>query len=322
MQEPIPFVISLIRAQGSPAELVGGKAAQLAELAALGLPVPPAFCITTAAYRSFLSTSGLAEWLADSLRQISPTDLPRVMKLASEIRERFAAQPIPGEVAEAIQGGYDDLCGGENPCAVAVRSSATAEDGLTTSFAGQCETSLNVTGTSALLDAVVACWASLYSEKALLYRARQDLHGLECATGVVVQHLVPADRAAIVFSANPIDGDRSFAVVNASWGLGEAIVGGLVNPDQYLVFKDGLAIHTRQVADKRLMTVPLPNGGTAELPVPVEHRQLPSLTDSEIQELVDLAVRLEDTHGCPVDIECAYRGPKLAVLQCRPITAL
>lgn len=307
-----------------PAELVGGKASQLAELTGLGLPVPAAFCITTEAYRAFLDRNRLDRWLSGLLGRVDPRQFAEIGSIAGEIRGRFSATAVPDEIAREIQAGYAAIHRDEGAelGPVAVRSSASSEDGRIASFAGQCETLLNVRGASAVVTAVVECWASLHSERALLYRARHGLLGLDCTAGVVVQRLVPADRSAVAFSANPVDGDRSAVVIDATWGLGEAIVGGLVNPDHYVVSKGDLSVRHRQISDKRSMIVPLDCGGTAEQAVPAAMRAESSLNDAEIAELARLAIRLEEVRHHPVDIECAYHGARLAVLQCRPITTL
>lgn len=320
--EPAPHIIPLVGSGATETALVGGKAAQLAELAALGLPVPVAYFVTTAAYRAYLAGHDLGRWLADATRRVSLQEPASAVRLADEVRRRFAECSIPAGMADEIRRGYRELLMGDASRPVAVRSSASMEDGRIASFAGQCESLLNVRGEVALLEAVVACWASLHSVQALLYRARQHLLDVDCAAGVVVQNLVPADRAAVAFSANPVDGDRSCVVVNSSWGLGEAIVSGLVNPDTYYVNKHDFSIRSQVIADKVLMTVPLPDGGTEERPVPTEKRRAPSLRLAEVQELARVATRLEMARSHPVDVEFAFAGPRLAVLQCRPITTL
>ncbi len=322
MLDTSPYIVPIVGVGATSPELVGGKAAQLAELVALGLSVPAAFFVTTAAYRAYLAAHALGDWLAAELSRLSPRDPGGAVRLASEVRRRFAERPLPERLARSIQVAYDELLAGDTSVPVAVRSSASVEDGRVASFAGQCESLLNVRGGPALQEAVVACWASLHSEQALLYRAHHGLLQADCAAAVVVQNLVPADRAAVAFSANPVDGDLSRVVVNAAWGLGEAIVSGLVNPDCYYVSKRDFAIVGRQIADKRVMTVPLPEGGTAERLVPPERQRQPSLSDSEVQELARTAVRLEAARGHPVDVEFAFAGSRLAVLQCRPITTL
>ena len=318
------FTVTLSPGQLVPANLVGGKAAQLAELTSLGLPVPRAICVTITAYRAYLMENQLDDWLNRTLQRVVPGDYAAMLTASEEIRERFAAAPVPSRIAEEILEGYHAIhrIDALEPGPVAVRSSASDEDGRIASFAGQCETKLNVRGGEAVVKAVVDCWASVHSERALLYRARHGILGQECAAGVVVQRLVPADRAAVVFSVNPVDGDRSCVVIDATWGLGEAIVSGLVTPDHYVVSKADLGIRVRQVSNKPVMTAALPEGGTAEQPVPENLRLAPSLGDAQVLELARTAIHLEQVRRHPVDVECAYHGSQLALLQCRPITTL
>jgi pyruvate,water dikinase len=204
---------------------------------------------------------------------------------------------------------------------VAVRSSAVDEDGATRSFAGQYETYLNIVGIDAVAEAVVRCWASGHTARALAYRRGQDLAVAAMCPAVLVQQLVPADTAAVVFSANPVTGSRNEVVINAGWGLGESIVSGSVTPDTYVIRKADLAVVSRAIAEKRRMTVLAPTG-TQEVPVPHQQQKAPSLDDGQVVELARLSMALESAMGWPVDIECAYRGRDLYLLQCRPITTL
>ena len=226
-----------------------------------------------------------------------------------------------GELARAYAA-LADRCGVAEP-AVAVRSSALDEDGALTSFAGQHETYLNVTGLAAIEAAVDRCRASSRSHRALAYRVAQGLGAdVEDARLVVlVQQLVVADVSAVLFSANPISGDLDEIVVTASWGLGESIVGGTVTPDTYHLCKPDLAVTARQVAEKRHMTVAVP-GGVREVGVPRLLRGQPVVDDGQIRELGRLACALEGHFGWPVDVECAFSGGRLYLLQCRPITTL
>jgi pyruvate,water dikinase len=205
--------------------------------------------------------------------------------------------------------------------AVAVRSSALDEDGLAASFAGQHETVLNVSGLSAVLAAIGRCWASFVSERALAYRRQHGLTALPGRLAVLVQELVPADVAAVLFSANPISRRRDEIVITASWGLGESIVGGSVTPDTYIVRKGCLSIVSRQLGQKSQMTVAVP-GGTREVVVPRLLRGRLTLSDEQAVELARLALRLEVVMSWPVDIECAYAADRLYLLQCRPVTTL
>ncbi|MEU7897658.1 PEP/pyruvate-binding domain-containing protein [Nonomuraea sp. NPDC049152] len=282
-------------------EVAGGKGASLARLARAGLPVPAGFHITTDAYREFVAP------FHD--RILASLDEP------AAIAALFAEHEMPDETAKAVREAYAAL-GDDVP--VAVRSSATAEDLPGMSFAGQQDTYLNVRG-DALLDAVRRCWASLWTERAIAYRGRNDVSHGEVALAVVVQELVAADAAGVMFTANPVNGARDEIVVNAAWGLGEAVVGGQVTPDT-LVVKDG-AVTDERVADKTVMTVRT-GSGTREEPVPEERRRLPVLDGPQAVRLAELGTTIERLYCTPMDVEWAMRDGELFVLQARPVTGL
>jgi pyruvate,water dikinase len=212
-------------------------------------------------------------------------------------------------------------CGVPFDVPVAVRSSALDEDGDLTSFAGQHETELNVVGIEAVLGAVARCWASGRTERALTYRRRQGLEVKGVRLAVVVQQLILADISAVVFSANPVTNDRNEVVVTASWGLGESLVGGTATPDTWVVRKEDLGVLDEQVGAKERMTVAV-DGGAREVPVPRLLREKLSLSRAQVAQLARLAVDLEARMGWPVDVEVAYFGEHLYLLQCRPITTL
>jgi len=263
--------------------LVGGKAANLSRLARMYHRVPDGFCIPVT--------------LMD---ETHPLDLRN--EITAAISDLMACHSLPELV-------------------VAVRSSAVDEDGAGASFAGQHETYLNIVGADAILQAVTRCWDSAYSERALEYRRQQGLAVERVRLAVLVQQLVASDVSAVVFSANPVTGNRDEIMINASWGLGESIVGGTVTPDTFIVRKSDLAITNRTIADKQHMTVSTP-GGTHEVEVPRFLRAQASLNDEQVVEMAKLALTLEGTMEHPVDIECAYAGGELYLLQCRPITTL
>ena len=223
------------------------------------------------------------------------------------------------QVAEAY--GRLAKCAGATDPAVAVRSSAIGEDGAGASFAGQHDTYLNVSGAADVAGAVVRCWHSLHTGHARTYRASQGLDADGLQMPVLVQRLIPADRAMVAFSANPVTGDRTEVVINANWGLGESIVSGAVVPDTYVVRKLDMAIGARDVQYKGHMTV-LEPGGTRLTQVPEALRSAPVLWDEDVAEVASLASSLEEALGWPVDIECAYADGDLYLLQCRPITGL
>jgi pyruvate,water dikinase len=229
---------------------------------------------------------------------------------------------VPAALYEGVAVAYAMLgkrCGVEAP-SVAVRSSAVDEDGGAASFAGQHETYLNVIGALPVADAVARCWASARSERALEYRRQQGLSG-DGRPAVLVQQLVPADVAAVVFSANPVTGARDEVLINASWGLGESIVGGTVTPDAWTLRRGDLSVASRQIGEKRRMTVRAPDG-TREVEVPRLMRAQPAIHEGQAAEMARLALALENEMGWPVDIECAWNAGQLYLLQCRPITTL
>ena len=265
------------------AALVGGKAANLSRLARMDHRVPDGFCIPVT-----------------MMDEVHPFDL----------RDEICAAT-------------SDLmaCHSLAELAVAVRSSAVDEDGAAASFAGQHETYLNVVGADAIIRAVTRCWESARADRALEYRRKQGLSVERLQLAVLVQQLVVSDVSAVVFTANPITGSRDEIMINANWGLGESIVGGTVTPDTFIVRKSDLAITSRTVADKQRMTVSVP-GGTNEVDVPRFLRTQATLNDEQMIEMAQLALILDATMSCPVDVECAYAEGKLYLLQCRPITTL
>jgi len=300
-------------------ERVGGKGASLARLAAAGLPVPPGFHITTHAYRRFVSENRLAGAIVSAALQVQTDEPATFERVSRRIQSLFAQGTIPRNLADVIRQWYGEL-GADNP-AVAVRSSATAEDLPEMSFAGQQETFLNVRGDEHVLAAVKRCWASLWTARAIGYRARQGIHPKDVSLAVVVQRLVPADAAGILFTANPVTGARDQMIINAAWGLGEAIVGGHVTPDTLIVNKQTGAMAAQEIADKEVMTVRL-SEGTREEPVPADKRTQAALQPPQVAELIRLGAQIEELFSQPMDIEWAMRDEHLFIVQARPITAL
>jgi pyruvate,water dikinase len=297
----------------------GGKAASLARLVEAGLPVPDGFIVGTDAYRSFVQANDLQAIIDAAVSEIDGRDPKRLDQASEAIRIAFAQATMPQDIAAAIAAAYARLAGESS--SVAVRSSATAEDLPDLSFAGQQETYLNIRGESAVLAAVQRCWASLWTPRAIGYRAQHAVPTDGVAMAVVVQGLIPAESAGILFTANPITGDRDQAVINASWGLGEAIVGGLVTPDTVIVNKKDGSVVSRETANKAVMTVRTTTG-SAEQEVPPELRERAVLDDAAAAELVSLAGRIETHFGQAMDIEWAFASGRFYILQARPITAL
>jgi len=312
------YVLPLADPQATLA-VAGGKGASLARLANAGLPVPDGFHVTTAACRRFVSENDLQPGI---LAALEPVDIskPATLEAASQaIGEMFAEAQIPPDIAGAIAQAYASLSG-QNPV-VAVRSSATAEDLPEASFAGQQDTFLNIQGYGEVLEAIKRCWASLWTARAISYRARQGIGAEGLSLAVVVQALVPAEAAGILFTANPVTGQRDQVVISAAWGLGEAVVGGLVMPDMLTVDKATGHVLEQKIADKQVMTVRV-DGGTETQPVTEALRGAPVLNDQQAAELTRLGVQIEELYQCPQDIEWAIADGKLYLLQSRPITTL
>lgn len=300
--------------------LVGGKAANLGELTAGGLPVPPGFCLSTAAYRRAVDSPELAA-ITEQLSTADPQDIESLSALAAAARRTVLNAGMPDDIAAAVSAAYAGL---GNDVPVAVRSSATAEDLPFASFAGQQDTYLNVIGTDALLAAVRRCWASLFTDRAVTYRAANGIDSSAVALAVVVQSMVDATAAGVMFTANPVTGRRNEAVIDASPGLGEAVVSGAVNPDHFVV--DGVlgAVRERRLGDKKVVIRPKAGGGTERFEAdPIHDDGRASLDDRAVLALAALGRRVEAHYGAPQDIEWAIdRSGKLWLTQARPITTL
>ena len=311
-----PLILLNLDSPQATLEQVGGKGASLARMAAAGLPVPGGFHITTAAYRRYVDENHLGDKILSAVAQ---ADTASTIDRASEqIQSLIREGTIPNDIAASIRQRYEDL-GADTP--VAVRSSATAEDLPDASFAGQLETYLNVRGGDEVIDAVKRCWASLWTGRAIGYRQRQGIRSEDISMAVIVQQLVPAQVAGVAFTANPVTGARDELMINAAWGLGEAIVSGRVTPDTIVINKQTGAITSQQIANKEIMTVRSPEG-TCEEPVPADKRQRAALELGQAAELARLGVQIEQLYGQAMDIEWALRNGQIFILQARPITAL
>ncbi len=299
--------------------LVGGKGASLARLARAGLPVPGGFHLTTAAYEQFVAANELQPRILAALQQVNVAQPATLDAASSAIGALFGQAPIPRDIADAITSAYLELPGAEP--AVAVRSSATAEDLPDLSFAGQQETFLNIHGAAAVQDAVRRCWASLWTARAIGYRTQHHIDHADVALAVVVQTLVLADAAGILFTVNPVNGARDQIVINAAWGLGESIVGGLVTPDTLVVDRATGRVIEREVGDKQVMTVRT-DAGTKEEPVPPDLRHAPVLSDEQAGELARLGLTIQELYRLPMDVEWTLAGRQFAIVQARPVTGL
>ncbi len=312
----LPLVLSLASPDAT-LEATGGKGMSLAKMLAAGLPVPDGFHVTTAAYRRFVDENALQPRIMQTLDGVDPAD-PAALEAASRaISGLFAQAQTPPDIEAAITEAYAAL----DNAPVAVRSSATAEDLPGASFAGQQETYLNIRGDDALLAAVKQCWASLWTARAIAYRLKNQIDQTTVALAVVVQELVAADAAGILFTANPVNGKRDELLINAAWGLGEAVVSGAVTPDTLTVEKATGRILHQEIAEKLLMTVRT-DGGTREAPVPDSQKHKAVLSAAQTAELARIAVRIEQLYQMPMDVEWALVDGKFYIVQARPITAL
>jgi rifampicin phosphotransferase len=312
------YVLGLEEVDKTQVALVGGKGAHLGELSRIeDVRVPAGFCVTTDAFRRIMAEAPSIDDRLDRLSRLNPDDREVIRTLSAEIRRTLEGIAIPDDLASAITGSLARL--GEQ-AAYAVRSSATAEDSPTASFAGQQDTYLNVVGPAAILQHVSRCWASLFTERAVTYRLRNGSDHLRVHMAVVVQRMVFSQAAGILFTADPVTSNRKVATVEASFGLGEALVSGLVNPDMYKV-RDGEVV-AKAVATKQLAIHASPAGGTQEEAIDPERQGQPALTDAQVVRLVELGRRIEAHFGRPQDIEWCLVDGGFQIVQSRPITTL
>ena len=323
----LPFVMDLREVDETQVAAVGGKGAQLGALSRIeGVRVPEGFCVTTDAFRQVMAqpsteASTQAPSIDERLEQLSqvdPDDREAVRTLSAQIRRAIEQIAIPADLAAAITRALARLGDGQT-AAYAVRSSATAEDLPTASFAGQQDTYLNVMGPVAILRHVSRCWASLFTERAVIYRRRNNIDHRTVRMAVVVQQMVFPDASGVLFTADPVTGNRKVATVDAGFGLGEALVSGLVNPDVFTV-RDGEV--AKSLAAKQRAVRALPTGGTQEVAVDAHLQEQPALSDEQVLRLVRLGRRIEAHFGRPQDIEWCLVDDGFQIVQSRPITTL
>ena len=311
------YVVDLGDADRTLAPLVGGKAAHLGELSRLdGVRVPAGFCVTTDAFRRVVTGAPSLDDLIDQLSRVDPGDGEATRTLSARIRRAIEETPVPGEVAAAVT---EAVAGLGERAACAVRSSATAEDLPTASFAGQQDTYLNVVGAEAIARHVRRCWASLFTDRAVTYRRRNGIDHRTVGMAVIVQRMVFPRAAGVLFTADPVTGNRRVTTVEATFGLGEALVGGLVTPDVYQV-RDGRVIASTVAAKQRALEAS-PDGGTRERAIPPARQRQPALTHAQVVRLARLGRRIEAYFGQPQDIEWCLTDD-VHIVQSRPITTL
>jgi len=304
--------------------LVGGKGANLGEMTHAGLPVPPGFAVTVAAFRRFAAATGLEAAVAERLATLDVDDPDKLRAASTALQTLIRRAPVADAIRTAIADAYAELSRTTNDgdALVAVRSSGTVEDTAQFSFAGMFQSVLNVRGTDAVVRAVKECWASAFTERLLFYRAKQGLAG-QLLIAVAVQRMVRADKSGVVFTVDPATNDPSRIVVEGAWGLGEVVVLGEVTPDHYEVDKATLEIVARRVARKPFMlTRDARTGENVQVQLPEAQALAPALSDAEVRAIAELAKRDEAHYGAPQDAEWAYEGATLSLVQTRPITTL
>jgi pyruvate, water dikinase len=319
---------------------VGGKGGSLGELQRAGVAVPPGFVVKTGAFERFVVELEKELPIRSRIEALQPDALDEIRACCSEVRARVEAAALPPDLLAEISAAHNALCDGSAPVApsraaaagasrdslrcapVAVRSSATTEDAVDASFAGLQDTYLWVTSLAEVLDKVRSCWASLYSLESVSYRRKKGLPEAGVAMGVVVQKMVNARTAGVMFTRSPLTGDRSVITIEGAWGLGSAVVGGEVTPDRWVVGKITGEISVREISDKHIQHIPADGGGIQSVALATEQRQAPCLSDAELQALRQIGRKVERHYGRPQDIEWAVEqgSNEILLLQSRPET--
>ncbi len=314
---------------GEPAahDLLGGKCASLVALTEAGLPVPPGFAVTTVAFDAFIHDAGIAADIHRMLATIDPDDTDSIDAVSEQIRAEITGRPVPTEIHDAFTVAYESLQSRfESPAPVAVRSSATAEDLPDASFAGQQDTYLWLIGRDEVAAHVRRCWASLYTSRAIVYRLKNGIPNEGLSMAVAVQKMVDARTAGVAMTIDPVNGDKSTIVIDASWGLGELVVSGTVTPDNLRVDKVMKTVSEEIIGSKHIELVPdVASRGVIEREVEPERRTVRCLSDADVAAIAAIAKRAEKHFGCPQDIEWAIdrglpEGENLLLLQSRPET--
>ena len=303
--------------------IAGGKGANLGELTQAGIPVPPGFVVTAETYEKFMEDSGINDKVLDILDKIDINDTKALQAAAEEIKAIIIETPIPDDMVMFIKEAYNQLCQrvGEDDTDVAIRSSATAEDLPEASFAGQQDTFLHVSGDEEVIEYIRKCWASLFEARAIFYREENNFEHSKVLIAVVVQKMAIADKAGVMFTVNPSTGEE-IALIEGSWGLGEAVVSGDVTPDNYQVDKTNNEIINVTISDKKVMYTNDESGTSVKVNVPENLRMERVLSDDELIELTEMGKRVQAHYGEPMDTEWAFERDNLFLLQARPITTL
>lgn len=296
--------------------IAGGKGAQLGEMTRAGIPVPPGFVVLTSSFKAFISENEFGDRIAKALSSVNPKDTASIDKASKTLREVIIGGKVSKGISDAILGSFDKL----GARFVAVRSSATAEDAASASWAGELETYLNVE-LAGLMDAVKRCWSSLFTPRAIFYRFEKKLDHDTVSVAVVVQKMVQSEVAGVVFTVNPVTKDMGQIVIEAGYGLGESVVAGKITPDNYVVDKNDMTIMDVNVSEQDKMLVKS-KGGNAEVDVPANKKSSQKLSGKDIIRLAEICKSIEKHYGKPQDIEFAFENNELYIVQSRPVTTL
>lgn len=311
------FIKIFDRLNKNDTHLAGGKGASLGEMTQAGIPVPPGFVILSNAFEQFIDSTGLSTEINAALNSVNQTEIHTVEHASEKIKGLILQKDIPGELAKDVLSHFKKL----NSAFVAVRSSATAEDSASAAWAGQLDSFLNTTEEN-LLDNVKKCWASLFTPRAIFYRFEKKLHNTKISVAVVVQKMIESEVSGIVFSVHPVTEDYNQLIIEASYGLGEAIVSGQVTPDSYVVEKNEKNIIEKTVQEKTRGLFRSAKGGNEWINIATAQIEKQALTDKQILELSKLITKIENHYGFPVDIEWSLFDDKFYIVQSRPITTL
>jgi len=298
---------------------VGGKGGSLGELTQAGIAVPPGFVVTTHGFDLFLAAMEAREPVRSNVEALDPDDLDTAASLSKTLRARVLEEAMPAQVEQAIRSALAELCPDDRP--VAVRSSATTEDAEDASFAGLQDTFLWVLDADQMVARVRECWGSLYSTESMTYRRKHAIPEERVAMAVVVQRMVDAKCAGVMFTRSPTTGDKSVITIEGAWGLGSAVVSGEVTPDKWVLGKITGEISSRDISDKHIKQIPAEDGGIRDVELAGEERTAPCLTDDQLLALRDVGRKVERHYGKPQDIEWALdESGAIVLLQARPET--
>lgn len=295
----------------------GGKGASLGEMTQAGIPVPPGFVVLASAFDRFLEETDLLVEVNAQLHKVNYEDVASVDRASATIRDLIHDQPFPEDLGKEIEKEFKEL----DAEFVAVRSSATAEDGTQDSWAGELESYLNTTDKT-LLENIKKCWSSLFTSRAIFYRNEKGLIKSHVSVAVVVQKMVQSKVSGICFSVHPVTEDPEQMIIEAGWGLGEAVVSGQITPDSYVINKTSETIVDINVATQEKMIIKAAGGDNEDVEVPSEDQEKQKLSETEILDLTKICMDVERHYGFPVDIEWGYEKNNFYIVQSRPITTL